>query len=50
MICMRTLIYSLMNNKASYLEHFVPTVIFSIYSVEFELHERKVYLGTYVRI
>jgi hypothetical protein len=28
----------------------VPIVIFSIYSVELELHDRKVYLRTYVRI
>jgi hypothetical protein len=29
-------------NKASHLEHFVLIVIFSIYSVELELHDRKV--------
>jgi hypothetical protein len=29
-------------NKASHLEHFAPIVIFSIYSVELELHDRKV--------
>jgi hypothetical protein len=29
-------------SKASHLEHFVPIVIFSIYSVEVELHDRKV--------
>jgi hypothetical protein len=28
--------------KASLLEHFAPMVIFSIYSVELELHDRKV--------
>jgi hypothetical protein len=29
-------------NKASHLEHFAPIVNFSIYSVELELHDRKV--------
>jgi hypothetical protein len=29
-------------NKASHLEHFAPIVIFSIYSIELELHDRKV--------
>jgi hypothetical protein len=29
-------------NKASHIEHFAPIVIFSIYSVELELHDRKV--------
>jgi hypothetical protein len=42
--------FSLRISKASHLEYFVPIVIFSIYSVELELHDRKVYLRTYVRI
>jgi hypothetical protein len=50
MICTRTLICSLVRNKGSYLEHFAPIVIFFIYSVELELHDRKVYFRTYVRI
>jgi hypothetical protein len=29
-------------NKASYLEYVAPIIIFSIYSVELELHDRKV--------
>jgi hypothetical protein len=36
--------------KASYLEHIAPIIIFSIYSVELELHDRKVYLRTFVRV
>jgi hypothetical protein len=36
-------------SKTSYLEHFVPIVIF-FYSIEIELYDRKVYLCTYVRI
>jgi hypothetical protein len=39
---MRTLIFFFQSNKASHLEHFAPIVIFSIYSVELELHGRKV--------
>jgi hypothetical protein len=42
--------FSLRVSMASYLEYIVPIVIFSIYSVELELHDRKVYLLTYVRI
>jgi hypothetical protein len=38
---MRTLNYSLMRNEASYLEHIAP--IFSIYYVELDLHDRKIY-------
>jgi hypothetical protein len=37
-------------SKASYLEHIAPIIIFSIYSVELELHNRKVCLCTYVRV
>jgi hypothetical protein len=36
--------------KASYLEHIAPMIIFSIYSIELELHDRKVYLRTYIRV
>jgi hypothetical protein len=39
---MRTPIISFQSNEASHLEHFAPIVIFSIYSVELELHDRKV--------
>jgi hypothetical protein len=42
--------FSLRISMASYLEHIAPIVIFSIYSVELEQHDRKVYLRTYVRI
>jgi hypothetical protein len=38
----RTLIVSFQSNEASYLEHIAPIIIFSIYSVELELHDRKV--------
>jgi hypothetical protein len=38
----RTLIFSFQSNEAGYLEHFAPIVIFSIHSVELELHDRKV--------
>jgi hypothetical protein len=38
----RTLICSFQSNEASHLEHFAPIVIFSIYSIELELHDRKV--------
>jgi hypothetical protein len=38
----RTPIFSFQSNEASHLEHFAPIVIFSIYSVELELHGRKV--------
>jgi hypothetical protein len=41
---------SLWISKASYLEYFAPIVIFSIYYVELELHDRKVYLRMYVRV
>jgi hypothetical protein len=37
----RTLIFSFQSNEASVLDHIVPT-IFSISSVELELHDRKV--------
>jgi hypothetical protein len=36
--------------KVSYLEHIAPMIIFSIYSIELELHDRKVYLRTYIRV
>jgi hypothetical protein len=42
---MRTLIYSLARNEASYLEHIAPIFIFSIYSVGLELYDRKVYFA-----
>jgi hypothetical protein len=38
----RTLIFSIQSNEASHLKHFAPIVIFSIYSIELELHDRKV--------
>jgi hypothetical protein len=38
----RTLIFSFQSNEASHLEHFAHIAIFSIYSVELELHGRKV--------
>jgi hypothetical protein len=38
----RTPIFSFQSNEASHLEHVAPIVIFSIYSVELELHDRKV--------
>jgi hypothetical protein len=38
----RTPIYSLVSNEASYLEHIAPIFIFSIYSIELELHDRNV--------
>jgi hypothetical protein len=38
----RILIFSFQSNEAGHLEHFAPIVIFSIYSVELELHDRKV--------
>jgi hypothetical protein len=34
--------FSSWTNKASHLEHFAPIVIFSIYYVELELHDRNV--------
>jgi hypothetical protein len=37
----RTLIFSFQSNETSVLDHIVPTT-FSIYSVELELHDRKV--------
>jgi hypothetical protein len=37
----RILIFSFQCNEASVLDHIVPTT-FSIYSVELELHDRKV--------
>jgi hypothetical protein len=40
--CTRTPIYSIVSNEASYLQHIAPIFIFSIYSVELELHDRKV--------
>jgi hypothetical protein len=36
------LIFSFQSNEASHLEHFAPIVNFAIYSVELELHDRKV--------
>jgi hypothetical protein len=38
---MRPPIFSFQSNEASVLEHFLPK--FSIYSVELDLHDRKVY-------
>jgi hypothetical protein len=38
----RTPIFSFQSNEASLLEHVAPMIIFSIYSVELELHDRKV--------
>jgi hypothetical protein len=38
----RTPIFSFQSNEASHLEHFAPIVIFSIYSIELELHDRRV--------
>jgi hypothetical protein len=38
----RTSIFPFQSNEASHLEHVAPIVIFSIYSVELELHDRKV--------
>jgi hypothetical protein len=38
----RTLIFSFQSNEASHLEHFTPIVNFSIYSIELELHDKKV--------
>jgi hypothetical protein len=46
----RSLSFSLRNSKASYLEHITPIVIFSLFSIELELHDRKVYLCTYARV
>jgi predicted HTH domain antitoxin len=46
----RSLNFSLWISNACYLEHIAPIVIFSIYSIELELHDRKVYLRTYVRV
>jgi hypothetical protein len=42
--------FSLQISKASYFEHITPMIIFSIYYIELELHDRKVYLCTYVRV
>jgi hypothetical protein len=38
----RTPIFSFQSNEASHLDHVAPIVNFSIYSVESELHDRKV--------
>jgi hypothetical protein len=38
----RTPIFSFQSNEASLLEHVTPIINFSIYSVELELHDRKV--------
>jgi hypothetical protein len=38
----RTMIFSFQSNEASLLEHVAPMINFSIYSVELELHDRKV--------
>ncbi len=35
-------IFSFQSNEASLLEHIAPIINFSIYSVELELHDRKV--------
>jgi hypothetical protein len=37
--------FSSWNSKASCLEHVAPMSKFSIYSVELELHDRKVYFA-----
>jgi predicted HTH domain antitoxin len=42
--------FSLRISKASYLEHIAPISIFSIYSIELELSDRKVCLHTYIRV
>jgi hypothetical protein len=42
MMYVRTPIFSFQSNEASQLEHFAPIVIFSIYSVGLELHDRMV--------
>jgi hypothetical protein len=42
--------FSLRISKANYLEHIASIIIFSIYYVELELHDRKVYLRTYLRV
>jgi hypothetical protein len=39
---MRTPIFSFQSNETSHLAHFAPIVNSSIYSVELELHDRKV--------
>jgi hypothetical protein len=38
----RTPIFSFQSNEASLLEYVAPIINFSIYSVELELHDRKV--------
>jgi hypothetical protein len=35
--------FSLRISKASHLEHFAPIVIFSIYSIELELHDSSLF-------
>jgi hypothetical protein len=47
---LRSLNFSLRISKASYLEYITPMIIFSIYSIELELHDRKVSLHIYVRV
>jgi hypothetical protein len=42
--------FSLRISKASYLEHIAPIIISCVYSVELELHDRKVCLRTYDRV
>jgi hypothetical protein len=42
MMYTRSPIFSFQSNETSHLEHVAPIVIFSIYSVELELHDRKV--------
>jgi hypothetical protein len=42
MMYTRTPIFSFQSNEASILEHVATMIIFSIYSVELELHDRKV--------
>jgi predicted HTH domain antitoxin len=46
----RSLSFSLWISKASSLEHIALIIIFSIYSIELELHDRKVCLRTYVSV
>jgi predicted HTH domain antitoxin len=42
--------FSLWISEASSLEHIALIIIFSIYSIELELHDRKVCLRTYVSV
>jgi hypothetical protein len=38
----RTPIFSFQSNEASLLKHVAPIVNFSIYSIELEMHDRKI--------